>query len=242
MARQDCGVARKAPFGDALPMLRTGLLIVSLFTATGAIAAVDCAQCKAACSIRSYPNDDHPNLRSNAGLQHVSADAEAAFNEGTTWDPGLGGIDAKRAVAGYKRAVLLDAENATYRNHLAAALLGTGKGPEAVYNLERAVALAPGEAKYRVNLGYAFHRAGDETRALVWYLRALALDPLDARARLFTGYALENLSLPAEAIAEYRLVLVQEPSNTGAREGLVRLRAAARAEPPGPFDPADARR
>jgi len=190
--------------------------------------------------MRAYPGDDRPDLRSNAGLTHVSRDAEAAFNEGAVWDPGLGGTDARRAVAGYKRAVVLDDDNATYRNHLAAALLASGQVPEAVYNLERAVALSPGEAKYLVNLGYAHHRGGDETRALVWYMRALALDPLDARARLFTGYALENLGMRGEAVVEYRRVLVQEPVNVGARQGLARLKASVAAPAvPTTFDPAE---
>ena len=190
--------------------------------------------------MRAYPGDDRPDLHSNAGLTHSSADAERAFNEGAVSDPGFGGKDARRAVAGYKRAVLLDDDNPAYRNHLAAALLAAGQVPEAVYNLERAVAFSPGAAKYLVNLGYAHHRGGDETRALVWYLRALALDPLDTRARLFTGYALENLGLRGEAVVEYRRVLVQEPINVGARQGLSRLKASETAPAlPATFDPAE---
>ena len=195
---------------------------VASLSAGSARAVVDCAQCRAACQPARYPDDDRTELRGD--VKHTSPDAEAAFTDGMRADPGLGGHDARRAVAAYKRAVALDANNPAYRNHLAAALLATGNTSEAIYNLERAVALAPGTAKYLANLGYAHHRGGNEQRALVWYTRAVALDPLDTRARLFLAYALENLGLPEEALTEFRLILTQEPHHAGALAGLRRLK------------------
>lgn len=204
-----------------------------LSSSTSAAPAVDCAQCRAACSInQGYPGDDRPELRANTGLQHKNADARDAFEEGRRLDPGLGGNDAVGAATAYKHAVMIDPDNATYRNHLAAALVASGNIKEAIYNLEKATLLAPAEAKYLVNLGYAFHKNGEEQRALVWYQRALGLDPLDARARLFAGYAMEALGLPAEAATEYRRVLVQDPTNTGARAGMARLKAPTTPPPP----------
>ncbi len=231
--------------GHGVAMLRFASVVV-LVAATAtfsvpAVADVDCAQCRAACSTKGYPGDDRPELRSN-DIRHISIDAEVAFNEGARYDPGLGGNDPQRAADGYKRAVVLDPANAIYRNHLAAALMAANKVPEAIYNLDRAVTLAPGEAKYLVNLGYAHHKNRDEQRALVWYFRALALDPLDARARLFAGYALESLGMKQEAVSEYRRVLLQEPTNAGAQQGLARLKAPVAAPPPAAsFDPADLR-
>jgi Flp pilus assembly protein TadD len=143
----------------------------------------------------------------------------------------VGAIDA------YKRAVVLDGDNSGYRNHLAAALLSSGKNDEAIYNLEHATKLVPSEAKYLVNLGYAYHRKGDETRALLYYMRGLMLDPHDVRARLFSGYALEILGYTDEAILELRKVLNQDEKNEGARRALTRLgiQSAAGTPPPPPI-------
>jgi Flp pilus assembly protein TadD len=221
----------------ATRVLLAFLVSVASLSAAPAHAVVDCAQCRAACQASRYPEDDRTDLRGD--VEHTSADAEAAFTDGTLADPGLGGRDARRAVAAYKRAVVLDASNPAYRNHLAAALLATGNASEAIYNLERAVALAPGTAKYLANLGYAYHRGGNEQRALVWYTRALALDPLDVRARLFLAYALENLGLPEEALTELRLILTQEPHNRAALAGLRRVKAPSVRDAPlgAPGDP-----
>lgn len=213
---------------NAVRVLALAVSVASLGAAP-AQAVVDCAQCRAACQSTRYPDDDRTELRGD--VKHTSADAEAAFTDGTRADPGLGGHDARRAVSAYKRAVTLDPQNPAYRNHLAAALLATGNASEAAYNLERAVALAPGTAKYLANLGYAYHRGGNEQRALVWYTRAVALDPLDVRARLFLAYALENLGLPEEALTEFRLILTQEPHHSGALAGLRRLKPQASTAP-----------
>lgn len=195
-----------------------------MMTSTGASAAqpLECAKCREVCQNRNYPDNARPDLRSG-GLVHSSPDARAAFEAGVSLDPGLGGTDARRAVEAYKQAVLVDGDNAQYRNHLAAALLTTGSIQEAIYNLQKATALVPTEPKYIVNLGYAWHRAGDEQRALVWYLRALIIDPRDDRARLFAGHALVQLGMPDEATLEFRRVLLTDPDNAAARAALTRL-------------------
>ena len=98
-----------------------------MMTSTVASAAqpLDCASCRERCQNRSYPDNARPDLRSG-GLVHRSPEARAAFEAGVSVDPGLGGTDARRAVDAYKQAVLIDGDNAPYRNHLAAALLATG--------------------------------------------------------------------------------------------------------------------
>lgn len=198
-------------------------LVVAASTSTPARADIDCAQCRAICGEKSlYPDELSPDT--GVVVRHKTPEARDAFEDGRQNDPGLGGHDARRAVASYKKAVLLDPENSQYRNHLAAALLTTGNADEAVYNLEQALRLVPSEPKYFVNLGYALHRKGDEQRALVWYMRALILDPKDTRARLFAGYALEFLGMQQEAVVEYRRVLLQEPTNKGAAAALQRLK------------------
>ncbi len=204
--------------------------VVALSGARPAAAEIDCAQCRAICKdAKRYPDELSPEL--GVAVQHKTPEARAAFEDGRTHDPGLGGQDARRAVASYKKAVLLDPENSQYRNHLAAALLTTGNATEAVYNLEQAMRLVPSEPKYFVNLGYALHRKGDEQRALVWYMRALLLDPRDSRARLFSGYAMELLGMEQEAVMEFRRVLLQEPDNSGARNALSRLKVPTSAPP-----------
>jgi Flp pilus assembly protein TadD len=206
-------------------------LALSVFVAAApAYADIDCAQCRAIClEPRRYPDELNPD--SGVAVRHRTPEARAAFEEGRTNDPGLGGKDARLAVDAYKRAVKLDPENSQYRNHLAAALLTTGQADEAVYNLEQALRLVPSEPKYFVNLGYALHRKGDEQRALVWYMRAMALDPKDTRARLFAGYALEFLGLQQEAVMEFRRVLAQDPGNKAADTALRRLNVPAVARP-----------
>lgn len=188
---------------------------------------IDCAQCRAICKdgkSKGYPDDLSPESPASV-VKHRSAEAEAAFTDGRRKDPAFGGKDLGGAVAGYKRAVLLDGDSSQYRNHLAGALMAAGHLDEAIYNLEQAARLVPAEPKYLVNLGYAHHRKGDEVRALVYYLRALMLDPRDVRARLFAGYALELLGYTQDAALEMRKVLNQDPRNEGARKGLLRLGA-----------------
>jgi Flp pilus assembly protein TadD len=218
-------------------MMRFAALFVVLAFAVGARAEIDCAQCSAVCkggSGKSYPEDLRPENPS-ASVKHKSAESEAAFVDARRKDPAFGGRDAQGAVQGYKRAVLLDGDNAHYRNHLAGALMLTGNVDEAVYNLENAARLVPSEAKFLVNLGYAHHRRGDETRALVYYLRALMLDPRDVRARLFSGYALEILGYTDEAVLELKKVLNQDAANEGARRALARLGQPQPAGAPPPF-------
>ena len=207
--------------------------LVVVLASVPAAAEVDCAQCRAICKARSYPDDIRPDLQSKR-VRHRTPEAAAAFNIGMKNDPGLGGKNATLAVAAYKEAVVADPENSQYRNHLAAALLSVKKFDEAVYNLERAIDLVPSEPKYLVNLGYTYHRRGDEQRALVWYMRALMLDPKDVRARLFTGYALEIVGMQEEAAREFRRVLLQDPANDGAILGLKRLGAPVQ-PPPSPL-------
>jgi tetratricopeptide (TPR) repeat protein len=210
------------------PMLRLCAPLSLLFLMTTTLPStsraedIACARCREICRTSAYPDNDTPDMRSGR-LVHRSAEARRAFEEGVTADPGLGGASARAAVEAYKRAVMLDPDNAPYRNHLAAALLTTSQYQEAIYNLEKAASLAPTEPKYIVNLGYAWHRAGDEQRALVHYMRALILDPRDLRARLFTGYALELLGMGSEATREFRQVLLEDPDNVGAKAGLARL-------------------
>ncbi len=184
--------------------------------------AVDCAQCRAICreGAKPYQNDLGDVVVEPA---HKNKDAQAAFIDARRKDPAFGGPDVAGAVDAYKRAVLLDNDNAQYRNYLAAALLWAGRVDEAIYNLEQANNLVPSEPKFVVNLGYAHHRRGDETRALLYYTRALMLDARNLRARLFLGYALEMLGYRDEAITELKKVLVQDPANDGAKAGLRRL-------------------
>ncbi len=233
---RDAG-ARSSVFG-----MKTAAILLSALVCAGAHAEIDCAQCRAVCKAgkdpKHYPEELGPESPTTP-TRHKSAEAEAAFNDARRRDPAFGGRDLRGAIAGYKRAILLDAENSQYRNHLAGALMAAGELDEAVYNLEQATKLVPSEPKFLVNLGYAHHRRGDETRALLYYLRALMLDPHDIRARLFSGYALEILGYTDEAILELKKVLNQDEQNEGARRALARLgaRPPPVGQPPPPPPP-----
>lgn len=198
------------------------LPLVVLLLASAARAEVDCAQCRALCSnsTRAYSEDPGADP---GDVTHSNQDAQAAFVDGKRKDPSFGGRDVVGAVESYKRAVILDNDNAQYRNYLAAALLSAGRVDEAIYNLEQANNLVPSEPKFVVNLGYAHHRRGDEPRALLYYTRALMLDPRNVRARLFLGYALELMGYRDEAITELKKVVVQEPAHEGAQRALRRM-------------------
>ncbi len=203
-------------------------LVVSLLSsfivcaAAAARAGIDCAQCRAVCKEGAKPYQD--DLGADAvEAAHTNKDATAAFTDGRRKDPAFGGADVGGAVEAYKRAVILDNDNAQYRNYLAAALLWAGRVDEAIYNLEQANGLVPSEPKFVVNLGYAHHRKGDETRAMLYYSRALMLDPRNLRARLFLGYALELMGYRDEAVTELKKVVVQDPANEGAKHALRRL-------------------
>jgi len=231
MPRSILSAAPRALVASSPSTLRARLapLAIAAVVVAGAApgrAQVDCAQCTALCakgaSVSAYPDDLRPEAPSST-VRHVNPEARAQFIEATKRDPSFGGSDLNGAVSGYKKAVLLDANNAQYRNYLAASLLAIGDPTEAAYNLQAAVRLVPSEPKYLVNLGYAFHRAGDETRALVHYMRGLVLDPRDVRARLFAAYALEALGLKDDAILELRRVVSQDPKHEAAKRALARL-------------------
>lgn len=215
----------------------TRIALVSLILGSAALAratappAVDCAQCRAICreGAKPYQNDV---AAEPTEPQHKNKDAQAAFTDGRRKDPAFGGADVAGAVDAYKRAVILDNDNAQYRNYLAAALLWAGRVDEAIYNLEQANNLVPSEPKFVVNLGYAHHRRGDETRAMLYYSRALMLDPRSLRARLFLGYALELMGYRDEAITELKKVLVQDQANEGAKAALRRLGVVVVPMPP----------
>jgi Flp pilus assembly protein TadD len=185
----------------------------------------DCASCRAACSAKHPQYPDEKSLQVAEPVTHGSSEAEKLFIEAKGNDPHFGGTNAIRAAELYKRAVLLDRENASYRNHLAAAMLNAGNGVEALYNQRQAIRLAPEDVRYVINLGYIYHRQGDEQRALLWYMRAAALSPNNVRAHLYAGFALDALGLVDESIVEHERVMALEPSNLKARDALTRLKA-----------------
>ena len=205
--------------------------------AGAARAEIDCAQCRAVCNATARAYSDEPGADPGDAI-HKSKDAQAAFTDAKRKDPSFGGTDAAGAVESYKRAVILDNDNAQYRNYLAAALLSAGKADEAIYNLEQANNLVPSEPKFVVNLGYAHHRRGDETRTMLYYSRALMLDPRNLRARLFLGYALELMGYRDEAITELKKVIVQDPAHEGAKRALRRLGVMIVPVPTGNLPPA----
>ncbi|MBI1945641.1 MAG: tetratricopeptide repeat protein [Deltaproteobacteria bacterium] len=213
------------------------LLLPLFLGAADAWAGIDCAQCRAVCKEGAKPYHDDLGADS-VEASHKSQDAQAAFSDARRKDPAFGGADVAGAVEAYKRAVILDNDNAQYRNYLAAALLWAGRIDEAIYNLEQAHSLVPSEPKFVVNLGYAYHRAGDETRAMLYYTRALMLDPRNLRGRLFLGYALELMGYRVEAVTELKKVLVQDPANEGAKHALRRLGVVVVPIPTGGTPPA----
>jgi tetratricopeptide (TPR) repeat protein len=81
------------------------------------------------------------------------------------------------AIACYRNAIALDAENVESLNNLGLTLQQQGKSDEAVACYRKAIGLNPGYAVAHFNLGDALKKMGSEEEAMASYQRSLEIDP-----------------------------------------------------------------
>jgi Flp pilus assembly protein TadD len=171
-----------------------------------------------------WPNDARPYL-------HL---AELLLASGMTAD----------AVIVARRAVRREPDRLEARKTLAAALLADGRPATACEALAAAVALAPHDAELRSRLGEARLADGRPVDALAAMLRAHRLDPDNPDIALAAARMMIPLHRRSEAIALlHRFIArgkaspavqaeIARLSRDGQPEGLARLRALEREDPP----------
>jgi Flp pilus assembly protein TadD len=92
--------------------------------------------------------------------------------------------DFARGERFFRRAVVLDGDNAQASNGLANALLKLGDVPSALRWANHAVSVAPRDPAARVILGDVLFQKGDRSAAEVEWREALQIDPSNFLAKL----------------------------------------------------------
>jgi len=132
--------------------------------------------------------------------------------------------DFDDADAGLRRAMEINANDATLHQRYAALQWFRGRRAESLQSQQRAVELDPMSALQRVVLANNLQDAGRFDEALSELNRARDLDPSSPLPQLgiglLQGYVLGR---PGEGVASARLALVVDPENSGVRRGLADL-------------------
>lgn len=131
------------------------------------------------------------------------------------------------AVADFSRALALSPGDAALHVSRGYAHLARGKPKVAITDFDKALALDPDNVAALNNRGLAYKKLGRPKRAITDYSKAILINPLCALAHNNRGYANEALGRRADAIDDFRNALAIDPSLVGARDGLVRLKAAS---------------
>lgn len=201
------------------------------------------AACSEVIASPAFATDQKANAYRNRGR----ARAEAGAHEAALSDLGeairLNGVDSQAltlraqvhlargdlasAIADFAEVIRLRPNAAigyTGRGH---AYLVKGDAKDAIADFSAALRLTPGSATAHNNRGLAHKAAGEIDKAIADFTAALGINPIYALAYNNRGYAHEAAGRRAEAIADFKSALLADPSLAGAREGLVRLGAAA---------------
>lgn len=140
--------------------------------------------------------------------------------------------DLAAALAEYRRAVLLDPDNADLRQGLGLALAGAGDVAAAVAEYRAAVGLAPDNALARFNLAGGLLAAGAVEEARAELERAVALAPDFFAAHLELARLLAVAGDLAGAAARCARALQLDPESAPARRLCARIDAAGRTPQP----------
>jgi Flp pilus assembly protein TadD len=117
------------------------------------------------------------------------------------------------AVAEWKRALAIDAENPKAHTNLGIALWGAGARREGLAEFRKAVELRPGYAEARNNLGVALVESGRPEEAIAQFRAVLELRPDSGETRNNLAVALLRAGRAREALPEFRKVLEANPRN-----------------------------
>jgi len=136
--------------------------------------------------------DPDPDPGSGSG-DDPEAKLQADFHA-KAGDQQLGKGDSAGAVGSYKKALALDARNATALTGLGRVAMGQGLYADAIKHLKKAVKIKPGSARIHTLLGECYLNNGDNKQAAAAFMKALKIDPDNADAR--SGYTEAEGRLP----------------------------------------------
>jgi tetratricopeptide (TPR) repeat protein len=136
----------------------------------------------------------------------------------------------EEAVAGYRRALAINANLAVAHGKLGNALQRLGRLDDAVASYHKALALRPDYADGHNNLGNALQNLGRPEDAVAHYRRALQINPGNAEAHNNLGSAYQGLGSLDDAVASYERAIRLKPRYAEAHNNLaVVLRILGRA-------------
>ena len=131
------------------------------------------------------------------------------------------------AIADFSTAIALEPRDAPTFVARGYAYLAQGKPKLAIADFTKSLSISPEYVAALNNRGLAYRKLGQVKRAISDYSQAILLNPLYALAYNNRGYAFEALGRKTEAIDDFRNALSIDPSLVGARDALVRLKAAS---------------
>ena len=147
------------------------------------------------------------------------------IEKGENADPNYGGINLKRAIECYRRAVAIDNKNFNALFHLGSALIQQGKYVEANGHLIKAVKIDPKNADLLTRIGYTWHKLKNEKKAVKMYKQALKFNAKHILANLYLGHSYFYSGDVTKSKNYYEAVIKIAPENTKAKEGLSRIDA-----------------
>jgi Flp pilus assembly protein TadD len=120
----------------------------------------------------------------------------------------------------WRKAVLLNPEEARATFNLALSLERDDHPGEAVAQYRRTIELDPNNSGAYTNLGIILAREGKLVEAVGYFEKCVTLDPRSARARNNLGSALAGISRIAEALEHCRMAVALDPQYAEARNSL----------------------
>jgi serine/threonine-protein kinase len=121
--------------------------------------------------------------------------------------------DRNEVVRFLTAAAALRPMSALAQNHLANALVSSGRLDEAIACYQKAIELAPASSMPQANLGLAFLKKGQADAAIRCFRRAVELDPKDSFAHRHLGIALAAGGRRDDAIASYHKAIELDPKD-----------------------------
>ncbi|HIK16651.1 MAG TPA: tetratricopeptide repeat protein [Leptolyngbyaceae cyanobacterium M33_DOE_097] len=115
------------------------------------------------------------------------------------------------AEAAFRKALLINRQDAKTQNNLGNALAQQGKLVEAIAAFRQATQLDPSLSAAYYNLGYALAQQKDLDASVVAFQQAAKLSPRDADTHYFLGVVLGQQGRYGEAIAAYRRTIELDP-------------------------------
>jgi Flp pilus assembly protein TadD len=126
----------------------------------------------------------------------------------------------ERYVAGYRRMIERDPNDAAAHRGLGFAYLRLGELPQAIVHLERALQIGPDDALTRYNLGTAYASVGMSPHAIAQFRRAIEVQPDFAEAYNNLGVLVQAQGDLAEATRLYRRAVELYPDYPEAHNNL----------------------